>query len=391
MLSDLKNIPFERLLRSFIIVFLNVMVFEIVIGGGGRFFEIGPLTVRMLFYLFAIPFSFVYISLSKTVDRYVIYLTLVFTVLLIIGIVLGIINSSPPDLIMEDVKPLLFFYVLPFLSVAIKHKADLIRISNVIKWSSIFLALLYIMVIIMIVTQVINFAWFYATMERFGEVMFRNETFFFYKGFLYLCVGFFFTLQPGKYNKIFSLILLIAIILTLTRGFILMVFAVTLIYFVFIFKNKALSIVIVITALLAFVIAMPFYLNSVGDRADSDIIRVIQFDQVMDKANLFNVLIGDGFGKGIPIRPVHMEISYLEIFSKQGLLGILFWLALFVYITYKCFNNPNYKTHTAIMTPFYLSVVFVYLQSMTNPFLNNSIGMSIVLISLTVFHLKEFK
>ncbi|WP_431293702.1 hypothetical protein [Pedobacter sp. P26] len=139
----------------------------------------------------------------------------------------------------------------------------------------------------------------------------------------------------------------------------------------------------------AILIAIPFYLEGLGDRAESDAIRVTQFQEVIDKTNPINFFIGDGFGKGIPIRPIHMEISFLEIFSKQGVLGILFWLILFVVISYKFLIIYKSKKNVNYLAPFYLSVTFVYLQSMTNPFLNNPIGMSIVLISLVVFQIKD--
>ena len=237
-LNRVKPVNLSQLVRNFLTLFLIVMVFELCVGGGGRFFEIGPVTVRMLFYLLAIPISLCYIFFSKKVSYYVVTFTVAYTFLIAIGILIGFINHNPVDLIIEDIKPLSFFYVLPFFSIAIKDARDIAIVSKVIKVSSLLLAILYIALIAAIVTGFINFSRFYALMEPFGEVMFRGETFFFYKGFLYLCIGFFFTLQGGRFSKLCALILLAAIVLTLTRGFILMVIVVSAFYLMFIYKNK---------------------------------------------------------------------------------------------------------------------------------------------------------
>jgi hypothetical protein len=388
-LGKTSNFTVKNVGDKFIKLFLIGMVFELAIGGGGRFFEIGPITVRMLFYLLAFPISIVLIVLAKKIKEYVFVSTVVYTLLLSIGILVGIINHNPIDLILEDIKPLSFFYVLPFFAGAIRNVEDVKLMIRVIKASSIILASGYILLLSLIVTQIVNFSRFYAMMEPYGEVMFRGETFFFYKGFLFLCIGFFFTLQPGRLNRFFAVLLLTAIILTLTRGFILMVLVVSVFYLMFIYKNKLISALLLLGTFITFLAALPFYLESVGDRSDSDMIRIFAVQQVREKTNPVNFFIGDGFGRGIPIRPIHMEISFLEIFSKQGVCGIMFWLVLLFYISYKFFNSNEPKEHKTLLAPFYLSVIFVYLQSLTNPFLNNPIGMSIVLISLVVLHIKS--
>ena len=84
-------------------------------------------------------------------------------------------------------------------------------------------------------------------------------------------------------------------------------------------------------------------------------------------------------------RPIHMEITYLEVFHKQGVLGLLFWLMLFAIIVqmyYRACRNGYRK----IALPFFLSALFVFILTTTNPYLNNPIGMSMVLISIAVLN-----
>ena len=384
-LNNVHTWSIDYLFEKFIRIFFILMLIELVIGGGGRFFEIGPITLRMVFYFLAIPLSFVCIFLKQRVNQNMVYWVLFFAVTLVLGIVVGVLNGNPPDLIIEDVKPILFFLVLPFFSTVIQENKDVDIVIRIIKMSSLFLGIAYILIVIFLFLGIINLVWFYAYVSTFGEIFFRGEGLFFYKGFLYLCVGFFFFMVgSGKYNKLGAFILLIAIILTLTRGFILMTLIVTIFYFLFIYRNKVISLIVFLSLVIGFFAALPFYLESIGDKAESDMVRIYTLDEIVEKTNPFNFFIGDGFGKGVPIRPVHMEVSYMEIFSKQGALGILFWLLLLIYITYKYFSIYKDKERLNYMAPFYLSVLFVYMQSLTNPFINNPIGMSMVLISLSV-------
>ena len=59
-----------------------------------------------------------------------------------------------------------------------------------------------------------------------------------------------------------------------------------------------------------------------GDRSQSDAGRIAQIKEVISMTSVLSSFIGNGFGIGIPSRPVHMEISYLEIFHKQGIAEI---------------------------------------------------------------------
>ena len=85
---------------------------------------------------------------------------------------------------------------------------------------------------------------------------------------------------------------------------------------------------------------------------------------------------------GVPIRPIHMELTYLEIFFKQGILGLSFWLFIFFYCIYNF--KKAWKNHVDLNTilPWIIGVFVIYLQSITNPLLVNSIGMSFVILAM---------
>ncbi len=94
-----------------------------------------------------------------------------------------------------------------------------------------------------------------------------------------------------------------------------------------------------------------------------------------------SIVIGHGFGEGVEIRNNHLEINYLEIFHKQGVPGVIFWLFILFYIGL-LYLNCKRLSYEKEARPFLLAALFVYIQSATNPFLTNSIGLNMIMISI---------
>jgi hypothetical protein len=359
--------------------------YELVIGGGGRFLEIGSVTFRMLFFLIAIVVSLFMYIYKNSIKKDIVILIFSFTVLLLFSSVVGVANNAPLDLLLEDIKPLSFFYMILFFSLVVNNIEDIKMVSKIIKQGSILLSLIYLAVIILLFVGYIDFGSFYVRQNEIGEIMFRGDSLFFYKGFLYLCIGFFFfLLSNDKYKNLLLILIFTSIVLTLTRGFIIFTTLISCYYVFFINKEKILKWIWGFILFVLMIVGGSMFIETVGDRSDSDTVRYVQIDQVYDNVNLISVFIGHGFGIGVPDRPIHMENSFLEIYHKQGLLGIAFWVALLGYTFFLYFKikDIDYKK---IALPFLLSVVFVFFQSLTNPFVNNPIGLSILLITIVIF------
>ncbi len=115
-----------------------------------------------------------------------------------------------------------------------------------------------------------------------------------------------------------------------------------------------------------------------GVRNYSDEGRVEQVKQVKNGLSPATLIIGHGFGQGIPARPVHMEIAYLEVLHKQGLVGLAFWgtIAALLFIAYQKSDQ------SALAKAFFFSAIYVFVESCTNQYFNNPIGMSVLLLSL---------
>lgn len=365
-------------------LFFTVILFELVIGGSGHFLEIGPITVRMLLYGSAILISFVILFTKGVVKKNVIVILSLVTISSLISAAIGYLHGASIAYILEDFKPLSFFYILLFFSIAIRSLTDIYTTIFIIKTGAILLAIIYLIVVLLLLTGKINFLSFYASQKEIGEVFFRNETLFFYKGFLYLCIGFlFFLSSKGSYKLVPILLLFSCIVLTLTRGFILFTIVVALYYIFFINKRVGIKWFTMGCIIVGILYLAPIFFEAIGEKSDSDSTRYTQIDQVFEAVNPITFLIGHGFGIGVPIREVHMELSFLEIFHKQGIFGIFLWLALFTHISILYFNL-KIAQFKKIALPFVLGVVFVILQSLTNPFMNNPIGMTMILITVVV-------
>lgn len=355
--------------------------------------EFGTVSLKMILFVIAMTISF--FSLRNINGKDVFRLQSIFLLVLAIGFVNGAFSEADPNLIFEDIKPLLFLFMVNFFAININSINDIKKVSSVIKFSSLIMAIAYLLIVVGLNFGFIDFSKFYEEQSETSEIFFRGENFFFYKGFLYLGIGFlFYLLERGFRNQVCAFIVFVSLCLTLTRGFIIAAFLLYLYYIFFVTKSFFLRYLAVGLSIAGLFYFVPILIESLGDKSASDLIRIITVDQVLDKINFYSLFFGHGFGVGVVIRPVHMEISFLEIFHKQGLVGLFFWFG-FLFFLFNKFRKIKSVKLKQLGLPFLLSVFFVYIQSFTNPFVNNPIGISILIISFIVIirleNLDKFK
>jgi hypothetical protein len=379
------SIPGKIYLPDILYFAVALSLYEVFIGGGGRFLQLGPLTFRMYIFFALCIFGILGIVLKRKADTVIILILFIFLSSVSFSAILGYINNADPGYIFEDVKPLFYFLSVIYISATINY-SNIHKVIRIIKVSGLILASAYLIILLLITTGKIDFLRFYDLASASGEVMFRgSEGLFFYKGFLYLNIAFFFFyLGRGRKSFFFAVLTGLAVVLTLTRGFIFSLAICLFIYYIFINRNPARQILFLVTALIAVTLFVVWISPFIGNRSLSDSTRITQIAQVFGSANLFSVLFGHGFGIGVPVRPVHMEISYLEIFHKQGIIGLSFWIVILCLIVY---YYSGIRTMDSRFQPdaFLLGTIFIYIQTLTNPFLNNPIGMSFILLTLVIF------
>lgn len=371
-------------MRSFFKIIFIVTLLELFVAGGGRVFEIGVITLRMLLFFMNIVIAAVMYVYRASLPKYVVILSSSVFVILLFYVCLGLFNGASMALIAEDVKPLSYFFSILFFSYYIDRKERVGLVISLLKKTSVFMAIVYIVIQMLFFFGKIDWFWFYTfTNTRISptDFSFRGyEGLFFYKGFMYMVVGLIFWIHDStsKRRALPILIITTAMILTGTRGFILMFGFIYLLFYGIPLILKLNIKMLILTAVFVFGSIYFFAKRDIGDKDLSDSIRVQQLTQVVQDIDPVSFFIGHGFGNGVPIRPVHMEIAYLETFHKQGILGLCLWGFFFI-VWYNAYarkrNFPN------IRKSFFLGVLFMTLLSLTNPFFNNPIGISLYLIS----------
>lgn len=373
-------------------IIFTVMLVEVCLGGGGRFTAWGPVSLRMVLFSGALCTVLFSMLAKEAFPKKYLRLILLFCLMISLGSIIGYVNGAEQTFLWEDVKPLLYFLALPFFSLAIRGPFEMERTAQVIKICGVILAVGFLVIVPLLYFHIVPFSQLYTLNLSRQEFFFRGELTFFYKGFLYLCIGILFFRFAGPKPRYWLMaLLLLAVILSLTRGFIVALSLTFAVYFYYT-RNS-----IKAYAYLFLALAVGFYggriialgselintsphsnPNLLGNRLFSDEQRIVQIGEVFDQTSFSSVLLGHGFGHGVPSRPIHMEISYLEIFHKQGLLGLAFW-GILAWAVWKAYRSA---ASSGLADAFFLSALFVFLQSATNQYINNPIGLSMVLISL---------
>jgi hypothetical protein len=401
-----------------------ILVCELANGGGGRLLAFGPVTLRMVLFGCALIVTVAGLYYGEKIGKGYVKLLVAFCIVMALGMTMGLLNGAPRQLWWEDVKPLLYFLILPFF-VMMLNTENIYLVSQIYKYSAILLAATFLLLLSLIHTGTLPFLDFYQPAVNSTEFYFRGEYTFFFKGFLYLCIGFIFIdFTQHKYRQLLLAFIFCAILLTLTRGFLL---ALLLSYAVYYFLQARWTgfIVAIAFALLVLVAGKNMIefasralsnfkstnISSVkrvavldgfqyspstieiaahtqtdqnpnavllGDREYSDAGRWQQIREVAERISPLSLMVGHGFGIGIPSRPVHLEISYAEILHKQGVAGLIFWACILVLL----YRHYRAAPSNPLRDAFFISGIFVFFQSMTNQFVNNPIGLSMVLIAV---------
>lgn len=371
-------------MRILLKIIFVITLLELFLGGGGRVFEIGAATLRIFLFFLNITIVLVLYMYHKRIPKYVLLLSSAVLAILISYTLLGWLNGAAFALIVEDVKPLSYFFSILFFSYYIDSEQRVQLVVSMIKKTSVFMAIAYIGIQTLFFLGKLDFLSFYQyanTQLSPSDFIFRGTGgLFFYKGFLYMIVGLIFWIHTRSKRKgLAILIIMVAMILTGTRGFILMFgFLYALFYGIPLLLKLNVK-VLLLAAVLIFGSIYFFGNFELGDKELSDSIRIQQLIQVAERISPISFFIGHGFGIGVPVREVHMEIGYLEVFHKQGVFGLSLW-ALFFIILYNAYIKD--KNFPGIRRAFFLGSLFVILLSLTNPFFNNPIGISLFLIAL---------
>ena len=101
-------------MRSLLKLVFIITLLELFVGGGGRVFEVGGITLRILLFAMNICIAATLFIYKGSIPRQVLILMGVGFVVLIFYGALGWFNGAEFLLIFEDIKPLSYFFSILF-------------------------------------------------------------------------------------------------------------------------------------------------------------------------------------------------------------------------------------------------------------------------------------
>jgi hypothetical protein len=364
---------------------MYLVVFEASLFGSGQMLHVGGVTLKML--LFVLSQIYLFISLFWG-DKFARSTLLLLTSLgCVIGIAgwIGFVRGADGNLILEDTTPLLYFLMLPFFELTIRTKGEVVTVIRIIFASSLAMCAGYAIMLGALWRGLVSPLDLYTLLTNVGngDFMYDGLTWrVFYKGSLYLAIGvILFAFGKGRWARMGLIVSFVFLVLTVTRGFLLALFLVILLYALIRPAPHVTKIAYSIVLLICGFLGLYATFGLVGPRTESDSVRLTTISQVADRITPLTLIVGNGFGVGVPERPEHMEIAYLELLHKQGLIGLAWNGALGMLLAMR-FRRAVKSGSQRLAYGLFLSGVFVFLESLTNPFINNPIGMSAVLICL---------
>jgi len=370
-------------------VLYTLTILELFLGGGGRLIEFGPVTLRMVLFVLCICGSMALLLFHKKGDGDTVLFSLGLSVVYLLVHGLGFFNGAVrradwADLL-NDAQPSLYWMLAPFFAIMLSSVSVVRSTATMLSLSGVMLALMYLISVAGLWSGILEFDKFYQALDSTSEFFFRGENFFFYKGFLYLAISSVFLLHmKNRWSNVGLILVVVALTLTLTRGFVISTAASILFMLFGLRRWKALAVALLLTLVSGFFVW--FYLpgTSAGfseQREVSNNVRLDDLSFMLENVNFSTLLLGEGFGSYINER-LNIENSFLWIGWKLGLVGLVFWLFPLVmsYVYYRRINKKDLDYHLGCA--FFYSIFLVYIQTGSNPFLNNPIGLSFVLISL---------
>lgn len=102
-------------------------------------------------------------------------------------------------------------------------------------------------------------------------------------------------------------------------------------------------------------------------------------------SNPINFIFGTGYGTEIDGRLNGIEMSFLDIFVEQGLIGLSIWLFLFLLVFYNFYYIYKRGEKLSVLDVSLMSAFMgLLLLTNINPFINNPIGISFFLVVLII-------
>lgn len=368
---------------SVLSLFMFLFFFDLFLFGGGRVVEFSGITFRMIIFPIAMFLGLFSVLFTKRINTDVLAMVICFMILLCYS---SLMSSLTNDEFIGSVITYSFFFLVLFFD---RFPDSAYRsLCRLIPYASILMSVGYLAFLVAVAFGAVSFLEIYNFFPD-SELFLRGTEGFVYKGFIYILVGCLYFVIVPRFSNITRVVAFIicfaAVLATLTRGFVVSLLFVLLIFYIW--NSKWLIIRVLVFSLIFIipVVVVAAY-PEIMFREGSDDVRLADMFIFLDflDDDIIRVLIGNGIGGFFGDRPM-VENFVMDFWFRFGLVGLILILLVYLKITldfrrvYRIFAA---KEHVWI----YFSVLLIYVQSIFNPYVNNYIGGVFVVFSLVYFN-----
>lgn len=359
---------------------------EVVLGGGGRTFSAGPVSLRMILFAASLLATlFGMITVSRRRDGLVTanLLVLGFFISLIPGLLVDAARGTPADIIGQEILPLLFWLSAPFFALALQDVRTVEKGANIIVYGGLFVAIVTSILFLGLLVGFVNFRSLYLWADQTGEIFFRGSLNFFYKGHFFVGIALVFcVILTPRWWKTMSLVLALSVVLSLTRGLFMAVLVSLLLSF-FSSRRQGAILLVAFAAIAIFSLYSQAIIDVIFDptRASSTQTRSRDLSYFLSVFDYNTLLLGEGTGVLLNGR-ANIENSFLWALWRFGIVGLTFmFVPLFICMRY--FSQiPRDSKERRLANAFFFGVIMLYVVTAFNPFVNNSIGLMYLFCAL---------
>lgn len=418
---------------------LYLLFFELFAGGGGRIFELGPISIREFLFAFVILLFCLRFIVNPETRSELIHkdlqpksATLIMSALLIIWVgVSALIGISHGHLlgsvITDTIRVIFVIMIIPLSYYIDKKRFGVKQLVTTLMYAALITSL--ITIIISLAGKFMgnrDFYYFYKFINGLfpGDLFFRPSRGVFYKSHflvLFAAIISFINLSQKKSTLLENIVLVvgsISIIMSETRGLyigfaigiITLILVKAVIYFFGDRESLGLSkksfLQSVFLIILALGLTSYFFNNSTISRFSSndnpqeqygnkdhehneskinDVslnvrVRLLADSVKIVKKSAANLLLGNGYGTVIGERSTGIEMTFIDIMVEQGFIGVVIWLLFSLLPLYYFFRS---FLVTKRLDDVYIGLLGCVLAMLVvtniNPFLNSPIGLGFLL------------
>lgn len=363
-----------------LIGYLYLLFFEIALGGGGKLFAYSFFSLRYFLFFISVFLTLILFKKIKVIKGEFFLFTFGIS-FVFLGLFSGLFRHNDLKLIIFDVQPFLYFIVFFLLISRIFETSKTLEVfKKMTILSALIMSSVYILLQFLFKFGLLSSMSFYTIFATSSEIFFRGlDGVFFYKGFYFIAIGAIFSIFYKKYFLFIFFIL--AIFLNETRGLLISTLFVSIIIYYF---NSSRTYKVFLISLLPFILiggytVVNFVLGLREDVGESDSARFDAINYVLDSSTPMTALFGNGWGSLIYNRE-RIEIVFIEIFYKTGFLGLISSLSFLIYAFIRAVDS-NFRN------VYFFIVLFMYLVSLTNPFVFTPMG--IVTLAVCIIGLRK--